>query len=105
SLTLVPAYLVARRVLGLAPWLGAAAAIAVTALPAVAFYSQVAMTDAVLPMLFLWWVVAVHAALRAGTARAQAALAAATGVAAAVVWFVHVRGLVVLLAQMVVVGL
>lgn len=105
SLTLVPAYLIARRVLGLAPWLGAAAAIGVTALPAVSFYSQVAMTDAVLPMLFLWWVVAVHAALRAGTTRAQLALAALTGVAAGVVWFVHVRGLVVLLLQLVVASL
>lgn len=105
SLTLVPAYLVARRVLGLTPWLSVAAATAVTALPAVAFYSQVAMTDTVLPMLFLWWVVAVHAALRADTPRAQVVRAALTGVAAAGVWFVHVRGLVVLLVELVVVGL
>ncbi len=99
SLTLVPAYLFARRVLGIGRWLAAVSAVAVTAMPAVAFYAQVAMTDAVLPMLLLWWLLAVHVAVAATGGSRRAIGAGLTGLTAGLIWFVHVRGLVVLIVE------
>jgi hypothetical protein len=104
SLTIVPAFLFARRVLSLERWLSAAAAVAVTALPAIAFYSQVAMTDAVLPMLVLWWLLAVHAALSAASSRSRTIWAAVSGLAAGWLWLVHVRSLVILAVEVIFLG-
>lgn len=113
--TLPLAYLFARRVFRMrAGWALGAAALAAT-MPAVVFYSQFAMADAVLAPLALCWLLAAHAWLTrsggprgAGAGRtgfAAIAAAAGSGAAAGAIYLTHVRGLMVVLAHLLVVAL
>lgn len=93
------AALFARRVLSMpTPW-AVGAGFAAATLPAVTFYSSLAMTDAVLPALFLGWLVLGHRWLTGGAW----GFALASGALAGFVYTVHVRGTMVLAAHVVLV--
>jgi hypothetical protein len=128
-LLLVPAYwlshdpqVVYRMVLGLGAVLGAALfplgylvlrrlelparasyaiAWAMALLPACAFFGQFALTDAVLPVLFTGWLVAVHTFLRSGRVTAAGVASAL----AAFAYATHSRGTVILAVHLAVLGI
>ncbi|MFC9325326.1 hypothetical protein [Kitasatospora sp. NPDC057015] len=79
-----------RRVLALL--FGAATAL----LPPVVFYSQFAMSDTVMPVLVLGWLLCMHGWLSEGTARRRTWSAVGTGASAAYMMATHDRGSVVI---------
>jgi hypothetical protein len=90
-------YLALRRLAlprGLA-WLGAATAALV---PEGVLYTQVAMSDAIFPVVVLAWLLAVHSWLTARDGRAALAWSACSALLAGYSYAVHPRGLVVLVA-------
>lgn len=95
------AYLLCRRALGLSRTHSYATAFAAAALPAVAWYAGVAMTDAVLAPLVLLWLVALHQWL---TTPSRAGWAVAAGAAVGAIYSVHIRGLVILAIHLLVVA-
>ncbi|MEU3568545.1 hypothetical protein AB0E96_08980 [Kitasatospora sp. NPDC036755] len=68
---------------------------AVALVPPVVFYSQFVMSDTVLPVLLLAWLIAMHAWLSPGTTRRRALYAAGMGLAAGYTMATHDRGGVV----------
>ncbi|MFD4654755.1 hypothetical protein ACFWP2_03910 [Kitasatospora sp. NPDC058444] len=90
-----PLAVVAARRLGLsrpqAYLVGTAAAL----VPPVIFYSQFVMSDTVLPVLLLAWVIAMHGWLSPGSTRRRALYAVGTGLAAGYTMATHDRGGVV----------
>ncbi|MBC6463749.1 hypothetical protein, partial [Actinomadura sp. HBU206391] len=74
---------------------------AMALLPACAFFGQFALTDAVFPVLFAGWILALHTFLR--SARTGAALVAS--VLAAYAHATHTRGAVILAAHLAVLGM
>ncbi|WP_204005277.1 hypothetical protein [Virgisporangium aurantiacum] len=94
------AALFARRVLGTPTRWAVGAGFAAATLPGVTFYSNLAMTDAVLPALFLGWVVLGHGWLAADTRGRRWAYAVASGALAGFIYTVHVRGTMVLAAHL-----
>jgi hypothetical protein len=86
-------YVFGRRVLPAGRAWTAAAAFAVALLPSLVYFGEFALTDVLLPVLFLGVLIAVHAML-AGRHRAVAG--AVAGVLAGYAAATHVRGLVVL---------
>ncbi len=93
------AFLFARRVFAVSRGWAVAGAFVVATMPAVAFYGQFAMADAVLATLGLGWLLLVHGWLTATTRRARLASCAAAGALAGLIDVVHVRGIMVVLAQ------
>lgn len=93
------AALFARRVLSMPTPLAVGAGFAVATLPAVTFYSSLAMTDSVLPALFLGWLILSHGWLRTGAW----SYALASGALAGFIYTVHVRGTMILAAHLVLV--
>lgn len=81
--------------LGLTRRLAYAFAAATALLPPVVFYSQFALTDAVLPALILAWLLCLHGWLSDGPVRRRAWYAAGAGAAAAYAMATHDRGGVV----------
>jgi hypothetical protein len=90
----------ARRVLGMPTRWAVGAGFAAATLPGVTFYSNLAMTDAVLPALFLGWVVLGHGWLTADTRGRRWAYAVGSGALAGFIYTVHVRGTMVLAAHL-----
>ncbi|MFB7126921.1 MULTISPECIES: hypothetical protein [unclassified Kitasatospora] len=68
---------------------------AVALVPPVVFYSQFVMSDTVLPVILLAWLLAMHGWLSPGTTRRRALYAAGTGLAAGFSMATHDRGGVV----------
>lgn len=104
SLALPLAYLFARQVLALARPTALAAAFAVASMPAVAFYAEFALTDAVLAPVGLLWLWLAYRWLAAGAARQRLVAALGCGAAAGFVYAVHVRGTVVVFSHLLLVG-
>ncbi len=95
SATLPLAYHLARRALRLAPgWALGAAALAAS-LPAVAFYGEFALSDAVCAPLALAWLLALHCWLTGTRPAARWAWAVGAGAAVGYGYTVHVRFTVV----------
>jgi hypothetical protein len=92
-------YLFARRVLDLPRRLGFVAAFVAAALPAVVFYANFAMTDAVLAPIGLGWLLLLHRWLAAGTDRGRLVGALGSGAFAGLFFLVHVRGVMVVLTH------
>jgi hypothetical protein len=96
SLTLPLAYLVSRRVFGLARVLSVATAATAASIPAVVFYGGFALTDAVLAPLFAGWILALHNAVT-NPDRARAVWSARlAGALVGAAWLIHVRSIVIL---------
>ncbi|MBT8228190.1 MAG: hypothetical protein HKP61_18280 [Dactylosporangium sp.] len=98
------AYLFARRVFALPRSWALGGAFAVTAMPAVAFYSQFAMADAILATLGMAWLLLIHSTLAASTRATQLLTAAGAGALAGLIYIVHIRGIMVALAHVLVAG-
>jgi hypothetical protein len=97
ALTFPLAYLFGRRVLGLRRVSFALLlAFVAAALPAVVYYSEFALTDAILPPLVLAWLLLLHAWLRRASARSAAVAVVCAGAVAGYMYTVHVRGAFVL---------
>ncbi|MGW2545874.1 hypothetical protein ACWC5I_34575 [Kitasatospora sp. NPDC001574] len=94
ALVLPLAYAALRR-LGLQRGTAYAFGAATALLPPVVFYSQFALTDAVLPALILAWLLCLHGWLTDGPARGRTRYAAGAGAAAAYAMATHDRGGVV----------
>lgn len=103
SLVFPLAALFARRVMALRTPAAVGVGFVVAGLPAVVFYSGMVMTDAILPVLALAWLVAVFAALSAESHRHQLAYAAGSGVCAGLFYIVHIRGMMVAVVHLVLV--
>lgn len=95
------AYLLCRRLLGLSRSYSYAAAFVAASLPAVAWYAGLAMTDVVLAPLTLAWLLALHSWL---TTPGRVTWAIVAGGAVGVSYTVHVRGLVVVAVNLLVIG-
>jgi len=90
----LPAYLLARRMFKLGRWPALIGAFAAATLPATVFWSLVAMTDSIIGVAFLGWVLAVHWWL---TSPRRKLAAVAAGLATGVLYLIHVRGTVLAL--------
>ncbi|GHF48178.1 hypothetical protein GCM10018790_27380 [Kitasatospora xanthocidica] len=94
ALVLPLAYVALRR-LGLRRMLAYGFAFATALLPPVIFYSQFVMSDAVLPVLALCWVICMHGWLSEETAKRRYWYAAGMSAAAAYSMATHDRGAVI----------
>ncbi|WP_286989059.1 hypothetical protein [Thermomonospora sp. CIF 1] len=93
------AYLLARR-LGLTRGRAQAVAHATALLPAAVFFTQYALTDAVLPVVLLGWLLLLHSWLCQDASPARTALpGAAAGLLAGYAYALHSRGVVVLVVH------
>ena len=99
TLTYPLAYLFARRVFSLPRGWSLGGAFAVSVMPAVAFYGQFAMADAVLATFGLAWLLMVHATLTASTRKAQVVTALGAGGLAGLMYVIHIRCIMVALAH------
>ncbi|MFJ3214367.1 hypothetical protein ACIPLC_00350 [Kitasatospora sp. NPDC086801] len=90
-----PLAFVAARRLGLSRPHAFLAGTAVALVPAVIFYSQFVMTDAILPVLLLIWLIAMHGWLSPGSSRRRSLHAVAMSLAAGYSMATHDRGGVV----------
>jgi hypothetical protein len=97
-------YVFGRRALRLAPPAALGGAFAAAALPAVVFYTQYALTDAVLSTIVMLWLVLVYQWLGARTARGRLLGGLGAGAAAGLLYAVHVRGMMVLVVQVLLVA-
>lgn len=104
ALTLPLAYVFGVRVLRTPRSWALAGAFVVAAMPAVVFYGEFAITDAVIATLGLCWLLLLHAWLTAGTPGRRLAAAAASGLVVGFIYVVHVRGLMLVLVQAMVVA-
>lgn len=93
------AYLFARRVFGLRRGWALGGGFAVAAMPAVTFYSPFAMADSMLAAIALGWLLLMHAWLTAATGRARVLAAVGAGALAGLIYAMHVRGIMVVLAH------
>jgi len=91
------AYLALRR-LSTPRWLACLGAAAAALVPEGVFYTQVAMSDAVFPVVVLGWLLAVHSWLTARSGRACLGWSALSALLAGYSYAVHPRGLVVIVA-------
>jgi len=91
ALTFPLGFLFASRVLGAPRRWALGAAFVAAALPAVAFYSEFALTDSLMATLGLAWLLLVHAWLTA-TGRRHLLAAIGAGLVAGFVYAMHVRG-------------
>jgi hypothetical protein len=98
---LPPAYLLCRRLLDLSRTYSYVAAFVAVGLPAIAWYSGLAMTDALLAPLTLAWLLALHQWL---AAPARVGWAVAAGAAVGASYTMHVRGFVVVGVNLLVVA-
>ncbi|GAA1801735.1 hypothetical protein GCM10009835_20450 [Planosporangium flavigriseum] len=101
SLTFPLAYLFARRVFGQPRNWSLALGMLVASMPAVAFYSQYAMTDAVLVTFALAWLLLLHTWLTATTVRGRVLAALGASAVAGAVYVLHVRGTMVVVMHLV----
>jgi hypothetical protein len=93
------AYLFSRRVFGVSRGWALSGALLVTTMPAVAFYGQFAMADAVLASFGLMWLLLLHSWLITTGIR-KVLSAAGAGLVAGAIYVLHVRGLMVVAAHM-----
>lgn len=98
SLVFPLSFLFARRVLDAPLRWALGAAFAAAALPAVAFYSPFAMTDAVFPTFGLGWLLLVYG-LAVGRSR-QVVYALGAGLMAGYMYTIHVRGTMLVLVHL-----
>ena len=94
ALALPLAYLFARRVFGSGQLWGIAVALVASSLPAVVFFSPLAVPNAVLPPLLLSWLLALHQWMRSTSTRAGLGWSVAAGATVGFMAVVHVRALV-----------
>ncbi|UWP86003.1 hypothetical protein [Dactylosporangium fulvum] len=92
-------YLYARRTLVLSPRTALGAAFVAAAMPAVVFYSQFALTDAVLGTMVIAWLVLAHTWLAGTTAHARVLGALGSGAVAGLLFVTHIRGTMVVLVH------
>jgi 4-amino-4-deoxy-L-arabinose transferase-like glycosyltransferase len=95
SLTFPLAYLFARRVFGQPRSWSLGLGLLVASMPAVVFYSQYAMTDAVLVTFALAWLLLLHTWLTATTGRGRVLAALGASATAGAIYVLHVRGTMV----------
>jgi hypothetical protein len=91
--------LFARRVLAMPAWWAVGTGFAAAALPAVTFYSALAMTDAVLPPLLLGWLLLAHGWIVAASSRQRWCYALGAGAVAGFMYTVHVRGTMIVVVH------
>ena len=103
ALVLPLGYLTCRR-LGLGRWVAYGVAMVAALLPAVFFFSEYAIADAIFPVVTLAWLLAIHSWLVAASPRARYTAAIGSGVLSGYAYAVHPRGLV-LLAGYIAVGI
>jgi 4-amino-4-deoxy-L-arabinose transferase-like glycosyltransferase len=96
ALTFPLAYLFARRVFNQTRNWSLGLGLLVATMPAVVFYSQYAMTDAVLATFALAWLLLLHAWLTATTGRGRILAALGASATAGAMYVLHVRGTMVL---------
>jgi hypothetical protein len=104
ALMLPLGYLFGRRVLGLERGWALGGGFVAAATVAVVFYTQFAMTDAVIAPIATGWLLLVHAWLGAGTPRGRWLTAVGSGAAAGLVYAVHVRGTLIVGVHLLVVA-
>jgi hypothetical protein len=92
-------YLFARRVLDLPRRTSLIGALVAATLPGVVFYSEFAMTDAVLAPIALGWLVLAHRWISTQTDRGRLIGALGSGAVAGCFYVVHVRGTMVVIAH------
>lgn len=92
------AYLFSRRVFGVSRGWALSGALVVATMPAVVFYGQFAMADAVLASFGMMWLLLLHAWLTSTGVR-RALSAAAASLVAGAIYVMHVRGLMVVAAH------
>jgi hypothetical protein len=97
ALVLPLAYLIGRRLRLDRPAAYGVATVAAL-LPAALFYSEFAMTDAIYPVLALGWLLTVHSWLTATSTRGRYAAAVGSALLAGYADAVHSRGLVIVVA-------
>jgi 4-amino-4-deoxy-L-arabinose transferase-like glycosyltransferase len=95
SLTFPLAYLFARRVLDQPRNWSLGLGLLVASMPAVAFYSQYALIDAVLATFALTWLLLLHTWLTATTGRGRVLAALGASAAAGAIYLLHSRGTMV----------
>lgn len=105
ALTFPLAYLFGRRVLGAGRWLAVGLAFAVATVPAIAYYSEFVLTDAVFAPLGLGWLLLLHAWLAGRTPRGRVLAAVGAGLVVGYAGVIHVRGMVMLGVHAVVLAL
>ena len=98
------AYLFGRRVLAVPRGWALGTAFAAASLPAVVFYSGLAMTDAVLATFGLAWLLLVHAWVAARSGRTRWLAAVGSGLVAGFMYTLHVRGTMVVLTHLLLVA-
>jgi hypothetical protein len=92
-------YLFGRRVLDLSRRTALGGAFVAATLPAVVFYAEFAMTDAVLAPIALGWLILAHQWIAAATTRGKLIGALGSGAVAGFFYVIHVRGTMVVLAH------
>jgi hypothetical protein len=96
ALTFPLAYVFARRVFGAERRLALGLGFVAATLPAVAYYSEFALTDAIFAPLGLAWLLLLHLWLTGRKSWTRAVGAVGAGVVIGFVYAVHVRGIVML---------
>ncbi|MCW2901475.1 MAG: hypothetical protein JWO67_3740 [Streptosporangiaceae bacterium] len=96
SLTFPLAYLFARRVFAQPRKWSLALSLMAASMPAIVFYSQYAMTDAVLVTFAMAWLLLLHTWLTATIARGRVLAALGASAVAGAIYVLHVRGTMVL---------
>ncbi len=97
------AYFLARRTLAMPQLTALGAAFVAALLPAVVFYTQFALTDAVLATIVMTWLVLIHQWVTARTTPGQLVAAFGAGAVAGFLYVVHVRGTVIVFAHLLVI--
>ncbi|UWZ39832.1 hypothetical protein Drose_17395 [Dactylosporangium roseum] len=92
-------YLYARRTLVLPTRTALGGAFVAAAMPAVVFYSQFALTDAVLGTMVIAWLVLAHTWLAGTTTHARVLGALGSGAVAGLLFVTHIRGTMVVLVH------
>lgn len=98
------AFLFARRVLDLPRRTALAGGFVAALLPAVVFYAEFAMTDAIIAVIGMGWILLAHQWLIATTTRGRLIGALGSGTVAGFFSVVHVRGTMVVLAHVMLVA-
>jgi 4-amino-4-deoxy-L-arabinose transferase-like glycosyltransferase len=101
SLTFPLAYLFARRVFAQPRSWSLGLGLLVASMPAVVFYSQYAMTDAVLVTFALTWLLLLHTWLTATTGRGRMLAALGASATAGAIYVLHVRGTMVVAVHLI----
>jgi hypothetical protein len=96
ALTFPLAYLVARRMFAVSTWPALGLAFIAASLPAVAYFSEFALTDAIFAPIGLAWLLLMHGWMVGRTPVSRAAAGVGAGIVVGYAYVVHIRGMVML---------